>query len=153
VDETDRSLPDSLNDVVQKLVAEKNLLISERKKSIRISVVSEERLDEVQIPDLIQLERIISNIIDNSIDSIADIGTVEIRLNKSGEELQISICDTGHGIKPEILPSLFQKGFSSGKIAGTGLGLYSAKKILESWGWTINISSKLGHGTQVRISG
>ncbi len=45
----------------------------------------------------------------------------------------VSIKDTGTGIDPEILPRLFTK-FATKSVAGTGLGLFISKSIIEAHG-------------------
>src|SRR3712207_7250290 len=45
----------------------------------------------------------------------------------------ISVCDSGSGVDPEIMPRLFTK-FSSKSFSGTGLGLYICKNIVEAHG-------------------
>jgi signal transduction histidine kinase len=52
------------------------------------------------------------------------------------EEVVVSIKDTGTGIDPEILPRLFSK-FVSKSVAGTGLGLFISKSIVEAHGGKI----------------
>ena len=56
------------------------------------------------------------------------------------EEAVVSINDTGHGIDSDILPKLFSK-FASKSFAGTGLGLYTCKNIVESHGGKIQAMS------------
>ena len=48
-------------------------------------------------------------------------------------EIQVSVKDTGTGIDPEILPRLFTK-FATKSVAGTGLGLFISKSIVEAHG-------------------
>ena len=64
-------------------------------------------------------------------------GTMSVNANvKDNNELVISIKDTGVGIDPEILPRLFTK-FATRSDAGTGLGLYISKSIVEAHGGRI----------------
>jgi signal transduction histidine kinase len=61
----------------------------------------------------------------------------------------VSVTDTGHGIPPEYLPSIFDKfirvpGAPSG---GAGLGLAISKSIVEAHGGQIVVQSRVGHGT------
>ena len=55
---------------------------------------------------------------------------------KNDNDLEISVKDTGAGIKPEILPRLFTK-FATTSHVGTGLGLYISKSIVEAHGGKI----------------
>jgi signal transduction histidine kinase len=58
-------------------------------------------------------------------------------VNNTGEEVVVSIKDTGIGIDSEILPKLFTKFATKSDIGGTGLGLFIAKSIVESHGGKI----------------
>ena len=61
----------------------------------------------------------------------------------------VSIADTGSGINPEILPTVFQRGVSE---SGTGLGLSICKTAIEGHNGTISIESKLGQGTKITFA-
>lgn len=84
-----------------------------------------------------KLRQVVENLIDNSL-KYTPKGSIYILVKRTGAEtVQMSITDTGVGIKPEVLPKLFQK-FSRAKdaskanILGTGLGLYVAKQLIEA---------------------
>jgi two-component system sensor histidine kinase HydH len=69
----------------------------------------------------------------------------------SGEEcLHLSIIDTGKGIAPEVLAKIFQPFFST-KSTGSGLGLPTARKIVEAHDGTIDVQSEVGKGTKFTI--
>ena len=57
-------------------------------------------------------------------------------MNYNKDEVLISIKDTGTGIDPDIMPRLFTK-FISKSVAGTGLGLFISKSIIEAHGGKI----------------
>lgn len=66
--------------------------------------------------------------------------------------LQISIIDQGPGIKADYLPFITDPFFTTKKVAGhSGFGLSNAKKILEAHGGHLQISTKMGRGTQVKL--
>ena len=65
------------------------------------------------------------------------------------KELIVSVKDTGTGIDPEIMPRLFTK-FVSKSVAGTGLGLFISKSIVEAHGgkmWAENNADGKGGAT------
>ncbi len=99
-----------------------------------------------------ELQRIISNLVNNSIEALAGPGTVSVNLAASDKTVSIEIRDDGKGIPPGILARLGQKGETHGKAGGTGLGLYHARTSVESWGGSLKIESKPGKGTAVTIS-
>jgi signal transduction histidine kinase len=63
----------------------------------------------------------------------------------------IVISDTGHGIPPSLLRTLFRP-FRTTKKGGLGVGLYECKRIVEAHQGTIRVESESGHGTAVRIT-
>ena len=85
-----------------------------------------------------KIKQVISNLLDNSI-KYTPKGWIKVELSKKnpGSLIELTIQDTGVGIKPEVLPRLFEKftrapDASKTNIMGTGLGLYVAKKMIES---------------------
>jgi signal transduction histidine kinase len=96
-------------------------------------------------------KRVISNIINNAVEAMGDSGKVHIELSGIGQSVEIKITDNGSGIPPEILKKLGTHGETYGKSQGNGLGLYHAKKMVESWGGTLNIESELNIGTTLII--
>ena len=69
----------------------------------------------------------------------------EDNTNDKYEEILVSIKDTGTGIHPEVLPKLFTKFATKTPIAGTGLGLFISKSIIEMHGgkiWATNNKEK-----------
>lgn len=102
--------------------------------------------------DVALLETAFENLLRNAIESIpAGVqGRVEATVEPNGEEVSISIQDTGTGIDEELLPRVFLP-FQTGKASGTGLGLALARKIVLLHGGSISISSSPGEGTEVQI--
>ena len=68
----------------------------------------------------------------------------------ASETVEITIADSGAGIPPQVLPRVFEPLFST-KSFGTGLGLATAKQIVEQHDGTISIVSPPGLGTCVSI--
>jgi signal transduction histidine kinase len=104
----------------------------------------------------VQLIRVISNIINNSIESFSNgSGTIKISLAATREQVFVTIADNGPGIPVHILNRLGEKGVSFGKTdsnAGSGLGVYYAKKVVEEWGGSLSIVTEMGRGTKVTLN-
>lgn len=99
-----------------------------------------------------ELKRVLSNLINNSVEAIESRGKVTLSISTEGESHLIRIRDTGKGIPDSVIPLLMKKGFSYGKANGSGLGLYYAKIAVESWGGHLSLQSKLMTGTLVTLS-
>lgn len=92
------------------------------------------------------------NLIGNAIKYTLEGGRIEFTATLEGEELVVSIADSGIGIGPEDLPRIFDKFFrasqaKSSRIPGTGLGLPLARYLIESHGGCIEVRSALGEGS------
>lgn len=78
----------------------------------------------------------LSNIINNAVEAFADsCGNVEVALLSIGDEVQLIVKDNGRGIPPEVLKKIGEKGVTHGKegtTSGSGLGVYHARKTIES---------------------
>jgi len=77
-------------------------------------------------------------------------GELMIRTLRRAGRAVIQISDTGKGIPPERLSSIFQP-YHSSRCGGTGLGLATAKKIVAAHGGTISVHSEIGKGTSFTI--
>jgi len=117
-------------------------------------------LDSVMVTsDLTKLRQIIINLISNAI-KFTQQGTVSIsaKLKQVAQEeaqdnkLVISVKDTGIGIEPDRLESIFEKFTQSDssisrRYGGTGLGLAIARELAQLLGGDIKVSSKVGEGS------
>lgn len=96
-------------------------------------------------------KRILSNLINNSVEAMNSDGLVNIGIQCNAQYIEITIEDNGCGIPPNILPKITTDGFSFGKKSGAGFGLSHAKQHLEKINGTLSIESILGSGTTVNI--
>ena len=102
------------------------------------------------------IERVIINILSNSIKYTNENGTINIYVGFVYNDAYIKFIDTGIGIPEEDLERIFERFYRVDKartreMGGTGLGLSIAKEILDRNNGTIDIKSKLGEGTEVVI--
>lgn len=96
-------------------------------------------------------KRVISNLIDNSVEAIEGTGEIKVSLRFIGSQALFVVCDNGKGIPPEHFSKLFERGSTFGKSNGKGLGLYHAKKVIGNFRGRIEIKSEQGIGTEVTI--
>ena len=98
-----------------------------------------------------ELRRVICNLCGNAINYTLEEGKVTICIRNEANDLIFSVSDTGCGIPSEDIPNMFQRfsqGTSKKRSAGTGLGLYLSRQIIESHGGKIWLESKLGKGSE-----
>ena len=102
--------------------------------------------------DSIQIEQVILNIVQNSLDAMLSAATVDrhiyIRAFTNAERaLQVDIQDTGPGIKDELKPRVFDAFVTTKGIKGMGVGLALCRTIVEAHGGRLWVESQLGKGT------
>jgi signal transduction histidine kinase len=73
-----------------------------------------------------------------------------VRTRQLPNWVALDLIDTGCGIEPEVQAKMFEA-FYSTKSGGSGLGLPTAKRIIESHGGRIAVESELGRGTKMTI--
>jgi signal transduction histidine kinase len=96
------------------------------------------------------LKQVILNLLINARQAMSDGGELLIRTECRKKEAVIQISDTGSGIAPDELPKIFDVYYSS-RPQGSGLGLPTAKKIVEAHKGAISVDSEPGKGTSFTI--
>ena len=77
---------------------------------------------------------------------------LEISVNSREDTVEIRFSDFGSGIPEEIREKIFEEGFTTGPNAGSGIGLFIAKKLIESYTGTISVESNHPKGTTFVVS-
>ncbi len=120
---------------------------------IEVSNVKLERNYDRTLPKLTtdanQLQQVILNVINNATDAIGDAsGTIRISTSRRGNEILISIRDTGCGMTTEQLEKVFMPFFTTKEVGkGTGLGLSVSYGIMNGLGGEIEVESTRDVGT------
>ncbi len=98
--------------------------------------------------DADRLHQVLLNLFLNGIEAMDHGGVLTVRAEAAaaGRRMEIRVSDTGSGIQPEDLPSIFEPYFTT-KPGGTGLGLAIAHNIVEAMGGEIAVQSAPGAGT------
>ncbi|MDX1932887.1 MAG: ATP-binding protein [Capsulimonadales bacterium] len=98
-----------------------------------------------------RLEHLFVNLLRNGLNAVAaQGGTITASIRCDGGQVRVDVSDTGPGIAPEHLPRLFEPFFST-RANHTGLGLFSARRIVEAHRGSIRIESKANKGTRVSV--
>jgi two-component system, NtrC family, sensor histidine kinase HydH len=96
------------------------------------------------------LKQVLLNLFINAQQATDAGGDLMIRTSRQGRSAIIQVNDTGRGIAPERLPVIFRP-HSSSRRDGMGLGLATAKKIVEAHHGKISVHSEVGKGTSFTI--
>lgn len=105
-----------------------------------------------------RLQQVVWNLVNNAIKFTPSGGQIDLRLERVDSHVEISVADNGQGIRPELLPYLFDR-FRQGDVrsnrrhGGLGLGLAIVKHLVEMHGGTVSASSAgLGQGAKFTVS-
>ena len=125
---------------------------------------AQQRLLSVNLPDGLpsiaadvnSMSEVFSNLIDNAIKYSNDGGSIEVSAAVNGNFVDVSVTDYGIGMPANVIGNLFHKFYRSHRsretVAGTGIGLYISKAIVESNGGKIGVRSVEGRGSTFTVS-
>jgi len=129
---------------------------------LALSHVEVERVFDLSLPaiagDRDQLTQVFLNLITNAMDAMETGGRVVLQTGiHQGDDgrtmVSVSVSDTGHGIPPEHRARIFEPFYTTkSEGRGTGLGLSVSLGILQMHGGSIEVDSKVGHGTTMRVT-
>jgi two-component system, sensor histidine kinase and response regulator len=156
--------PVDLRAVVQEVVQELEPLVQAESICLQVelpTLTENDPVSTIVLGDRLELRRVLTNLVGNAI-KFTDRGSITIRLigGKSSEVdgdqspnwLRIEVEDTGAGIPAEDQAVLFER-FRQGdhKRAGSGLGLYLSRRIVEAHRGSIEVKSEMGQGSLFTI--
>jgi signal transduction histidine kinase len=117
----------------------------------RLTVAIQENLPLANA-DEERLLQVLVNLVSNAVKHTYG-GDIAVSASEEGDMLALSVSDNGDGVEPEILGQIFRRypGKRAGR-AGTGLGLYICKQIIDAHGGQISMESAQGEGTTVKFT-
>ncbi len=129
--------------------------VQAERENIVIAVDIQPQLPEIQV-DVERMVQVLGNLMSNALRYTPPGGRITLSARQSGDQVQLSIADTGVGIAAEDLPYVFERSYRGDKArrvpAGeTGLGLSIAKSLVQAQGGTISVESEPGVGTTFTI--
>jgi signal transduction histidine kinase len=103
------------------------------------------------------LKQLLINLLDNALRYTAPGGDVTVHLGVAGDQVTITVEDTGPGIEPQHLPHLFERFYRTDSArardsGGTGLGLPIVKEIAEAHQGKIAVESVAGKGSTFTLT-
>jgi PAS domain S-box-containing protein len=150
--------PISIN--VKEMLESVLVLLDRQLKNAAITV-------ETDLPDNLEIEgfpaelrQVFTNLVANAADAAAPAGNIEINARRStfkdstSAGVVIQVSDTGTGIDAAALEHIFEPFFTTKGEAGTGLGLWVSRGIIEKHGGVIDLRSQTGaidHGTAITV--
>jgi CheY-like chemotaxis protein len=144
--------PVALDEVLQ----ECRTMIGPTAQRRHIRLLFPQELKEWVVADRTRLRQVLLNLLSNAVKYNRDKGSVIVDVfAETTGSVRIAIQDTGTGLRPDQLASLFQPfnrlGQEAGKVEGTGIGLVVTKRLVELMGGTIDVKSTAGVGSVFSI--
>jgi signal transduction histidine kinase/ligand-binding sensor domain-containing protein/ActR/RegA family two-component response regulator len=151
---------ESLEFELKQLVRETAALLSEqiRRKQLNLKMEFDDRLPVAVVGDAGRVRQILLNLLSNAV-KFTDSGMIQILVSEIEETpdhrvlMRFTVTDTGIGIAPDALKSLFQSfcqadASTTRRYGGTGLGLAISKRLAELMGGSIGVESAVGTGSR-----
>ena len=114
-------------------------------RSIEISAGTEDALPKL-MADPVRLTQALLNLVINAMQAVERNGRIEVRAAAApGDAISITVRDSGQGIPPEKLASIFDPYFTT-KTEGSGLGLWIAQQIVTAHGGSLRVENAPGGG-------
>jgi two-component system phosphate regulon sensor histidine kinase PhoR len=105
--------------------------------------------------DTRRLTQVLTNLIANAIKFTPGGGSITTRVRVVGSSVELSVEDTGQGIAPEAIPTIFERYTRAPdmehKVAGTGLGLMIVRDVIQAHGGSVGVESTPGAGSRFWI--
>ena len=144
--------PVDLGEELGKVVEFYEAAAGERGVTLRVADASGVRAEL----DRTLFQQAIGNLISNAVAHTPSGGSVELAASISGQDIRVTVTDTGCGIAPEHLPHVFERFYRieqsrAGSQQNAGLGLAVVKSIVNRHGGRVDIESRVGEGTQVQL--
>jgi two-component system nitrogen regulation sensor histidine kinase NtrY len=97
-----------------------------------------------------EMKEVLVNLLENARAAIQEGGWVRVTARADASGVEVVVADDGAGIPHELLPRIFEPHFST-RSTGGGLGLAIVRRLVESWGGSVDVESEEGKGTRVRL--
>jgi len=142
--------PASLNDLVSDTLESFTELAKQQNITLEGQVESD--VDPVFM-DTQAIGRVLNNLISNALRHTPPEGRVSVWVRRTGPHVEVTVSDTGEGIRADDIPRIFERFYRSEKSrnrerGGAGLGLAIARGIVRAHGGEIRVESTVGKGTQ-----
>ncbi|RKD21551.1 two-component system, sensor histidine kinase YcbA [Caminicella sporogenes DSM 14501] len=143
-----------LSDIFNIIRENTERFLAENNKKIKLTF----RYDEnFSLKNYCNLFTILNNLIINSIDACRDGDKIKVIALNNGDNIVFKVIDTGEGIEEDVIPYIFNPGFTTKYddktgVSSTGIGLSHVKNIVEDFKGNIEIESIVNEGTKFKIT-
>ena len=126
-------------------------------KSIIVTRRVEPDLPRIEA-DANRFQQVVANLLSNAVKFTPAGGRVEVGVARAGDDLRLTVADTGDGLAPEVAPHIFDRfrqadSTITRQYGGLGLGLSIVRHIVERHGGTVQATSEgPGHGTTFTVT-
>ncbi len=146
--------PAAPHEIVAGVVAE--MQVKAQEKGITLALQADAAVPARVSTDASRLRQVVMNLVGNAI-KFTEQGGVRVALGCEGQAYQVAVIDTGIGIAPERIESMFDPftqadSSISRRFGGTGLGLAISRRLARALGGDIRASSEPGRGTRMDFS-
>ncbi len=146
LDRAESSLSDLISDTLESF---SELAL---RQGVKLEGSVDPNVDPVMM-DTQRIGRVLNNLIGNALRHTPAEGLVNVHARRTASGVEVSVSDTGEGIRAEDLPHVFESFYRGEKsrsrsTGGAGLGLAISRGIVQAHGGEINVQSEAGRGSQ-----
>ena len=143
--------PVALDQLVKKVLSDHHLALMSRKINIDLQLSSQSISGDED-----KLSVVLDNLVSNAVKFSPVNSTIHIRLEQTGDEMQLDVIDSGPGIDPEDRVRVFDPFYQGRRqpetdLVGTGIGLSLAKEYVLSHHGAIEIVEEVSKGAHLRV--
>ena len=141
---------------VNAVLTDSLVLVRPELRKVNVSVRHDLRAGQVVRINRNELQQVLINLMVNALHAMEEGGTMTLLSEDWIEDgatrgVRIDVLDTGGGIHPEHLERLFDPFFTTKRARGTGLGLSISLSLVDRYGGTITVDSRLGEGSRFTV--
>jgi CheY-like chemotaxis protein len=143
-----------LGAIVTKAIEIASPLFEQRRHHLHVDLA----LDGIQVEgDSVRLAQVFANLLTNAAKYTEPGGIIEVLGHHNGELAEVTVCDNGIGIAPEVLPHVFDLFMQAPQAldraqGGLGVGLHLVQRLTALHGGTVRVESALGEGSCFTVS-
>jgi two-component system sensor histidine kinase BaeS len=107
--------------------------------------------------DPVRARQIVHNLVGNAVRHTPAGGAVRVVARRAGDDVEVTVADSGEGIPPEHLPHVFERFYRADRsrsraTGGAGIGLAVVRQLVEAHGGRVAVESTPGQGTTMRFT-